>query len=164
MCGRCTRSAAGISSPLEIASANSMKTSLDRADTSSLPLFIISWLLQSFIQLQQHTVSPPMFQTGLKRGKTTFVCKTSPNHIRCTLDTIGTAPVLEGMTCNLPGHFVSLVLGLVFDSVLPFTPHNPKSLHNFFGGGGFFLRNTGLCGVMGQCVSHIMHQNPTSIF
>lgn len=77
-----------------------------------------------------------MFQTGLKRGKTTFVCKTSPNHIRCTLDTIGTAPVLEGMTCNLPGHFVSLVLGLVFDSVLPFTPHNPKSLHNFFGGGG----------------------------
>lgn len=41
-----------------------------------------------------------------------------------------------------------------FDSVLPFTPHNPESLHNFWGeAGGSFLRNTGLCGVMGRmCV------------
>ena len=36
-CGRCIRSAAGISSQLEIASVSSMKISLDKADASSLP-------------------------------------------------------------------------------------------------------------------------------
>lgn len=49
MCGRCTRSAAGISSPLETASENSMKISLDRADASSLPLSKSSGLLEHVV-------------------------------------------------------------------------------------------------------------------
>lgn len=75
MCGRCTRSAAGISSQLEIASANSTKISLDRADASSLPLSILSGLLEHVVPhtaagLQHHTVIPPVLQTGLRRDKT----------------------------------------------------------------------------------------------
>ena len=160
-CGRCTRSAAGISSQLEIASANSTKISSDRADASSLPLSIFSGLLEHVVLhaaagLQHHTAIPPMLQTG--RGGTRqnyfFIRETSPARV-----TVGTEALYEETTCNSPGLF--LVLGLVFDSVLPFTPHNPKSLHNF---SFVFLRNTGLCGVMGQCVGHIMHKNPTSIF
>lgn len=75
MCGRCTKSASGISSQLETVSASNTKISLDRADASSLPLSVISGLLEHVVLhtaagLQHHTVTPQMFQTGRRRDET----------------------------------------------------------------------------------------------
>lgn len=95
MCGRCTRSAAGTSSQREIASANSTKTSLDRADASSLPLFFFSGLLghvvlQTAAGLQHRHPSNasgwpeerPNYSFYLKKRNVSYPCQCQSMRIR----------------------------------------------------------------------------------
>lgn len=77
-------------------------------------------------------------------------------HIRCTsVAAVPNQSYERKITCNLPGRFfLSFSFGdSFFDSVLPFTPHNPKSLHNFLGGWVFFEKQLGCVGLWDN-VSH----------
>lgn len=124
MCGRCTRSAAGISSQLAIASANSTKISLDRANASSLPLSMLSRQLEHVVlrtaaRLQHHnTVTPPMFQTGLRSKRETrqtyFFYPKKEKPLLTTSPTFGTVPVFEEMTRNFPGYLVFFLSFWIF--------------------------------------------------
>lgn len=110
-CGRCIRSAAGISSQLEIASANSTKISLDRCILHSSvtcsgaaggcsPTYSCWTTTNTYTQSSQHYF-------WLRREKNYFYLKrrdVSPLHTGCTLVTVGVLPVSEEMTCNSPGH------------------------------------------------------------
>lgn len=104
-CGRCTRNAAGTSSPQEIASVNSTKTSSARAERPGCPE------PQRFQQ---------RFRLDLKMGRLKERCLPPLPRQRRHSDLI--------LSCSFP-LCIYLRFGLVYDSALPFTSH--KSLHNF---------------------------------
>lgn len=147
MCGRCTRSASGTSSQLATASGNSTKTSLAEVDDST-PNSVLQGRCRCHQQQQQNNC----FCT---------------QDITLVFDPYQAPPCRQGGRDNNPQlawtfcfFFLSFFLQLwdsFFDSVLPFTPHNPESLHNFLGVGESFL--TLGCVRYGTYVCHIMHQN-----
>lgn len=116
-CGRCTRSAAGISSRPGTAFANSTKISLDRADACTVFTSFSCGLL-GYVVL--HTAAgPTSTQSPHQRlrvaqeqqGEATFfyLQKKSPSHAGCTLVTIGAEPFYDQITYNLPRLFSSFV-------------------------------------------------------
>lgn len=86
-------------------------------------------------------------------------------------DPYQTSPCRQGggkISPNLPGRFGLSFFSFwdsFFDSVLPFTPHNPESLHNFLGGWeGPFWQTLGCVGLWDVCVSYYAPELEFSYF
>lgn len=135
-CGRCTRNAAGISSPPEIASVNSTRTSWARAERPGCP-----------------GASPAVFQTGSEDREI-------KRNVSASLP-----PSREGgetASCHSPAHFLHTHISDLdsFMTACCLLLHiTPRSLHNFCSW-TLFWRNPGWRGVKGRSVAHAMHPKP----
>lgn len=137
-CGRCTRNAAGISSPPETASVNSTRTSWARVERPDCP-----------------GASPAVFQTGsedreIKRN----VCASLPRRWRDSELSLSRSLPLS----------IYFGPGLLYDSVLPFTSHNPSIIAQLLFLDVVLEKPWVAWGQGTKCRSRYAPQTPTSIF